>query len=195
MTVINLQSRPEPFGACYECRAGFHARCIGVPCQCDCPELSVQEAFERLMQLRDSEVGAAAGHGGCAAINATDRHVHQNVDVELMAAVAAHHALNVMSIDVLIEEIRRLHRLINSPEIQDFTKAVVLEAAHQRERWPDGHDANKSHEDWFWLIGYLAGKALGPDQPTEKRLHRIITIAAAAANWHAQTNQRTEGRA
>lgn len=79
----------------------------------------------------------------------------------------------------------RLSALLNTPELHDFSKAVVLEAAHQRERWPEGHDANKSPEDWFWLIGYLAGKALRPDQPIEKRLHRIITIAAAAANWHA----------
>jgi hypothetical protein len=79
-----------------------------------------------------------------------------------------------------------------SDALHDFTKAVVLEAVHQRERWPDGHDANKGHEDWFWLIGYLAGKALRPEQSNEKRLHRIITIAAAAANWHAQAAERRE---
>jgi hypothetical protein len=84
----------------------------------------------------------------------------------------------------------RLDGLVNAPEIFDFAQAVVLEAAHQRERWPSGHDANKTDEDWFWLIGYLAGKALhNPPHPTvaaiDKQLHRIITIAAAAANWHA----------
>jgi hypothetical protein len=94
-------------------------------------------------------------------------------------------------------ELERQANLLNTPELHDFSKAVVLEAAHQRERWPTGHDANKTDADWFWLIGYLAGKALhtpiakdlhsdGPIRVTEKRLHRIITIAAAAANWHAQ---------
>lgn len=87
-------------------------------------------------------------------------------------------------------ENERLETLLNTPELHDFAKAVVLEAAHQRERWPDGHDANKTDADWFWLLGYLAGKALHnpphSNMPAhEKQLHRIITIAAAAANWHA----------
>jgi len=33
----------------------------------------------------------------------------------------------------------------------------------------------------FWLIGYLAGKALSKP---EKQLHHIITTAAACLNWH-----------
>lgn len=90
-----------------------------------------------------------------------------------------------LDLQQVIAEAERMRVLLNTPEIHDFAKAVVLEAAHQRERWPDGHDATKADEDWFWLIGYLAGKALRPDQPAEKRLHRIITIAAA--NWHAAT--------
>ena len=28
---------PDQFGPCYECRLGNHQRCIGAPCQCDCP--------------------------------------------------------------------------------------------------------------------------------------------------------------
>lgn len=86
-------------------------------------------------------------------------------------------------------EIERLTALLNTPETRDFTDAVIIEAAHQRERWGNDHDAGKTDADWFWLIGYLAGKALHnpPNgmEPTEARLHRIITVAAAAANWHA----------
>ena len=41
----------------------------------------------------------------------------------------------------------------------------------------------KTPEDWFWLIGYLVGKAIRPDDPG-KRLHHIITTAAACLNWH-----------
>lgn len=103
------------------------------------------------------------------------------------------------------EELERLRALVNTPEIEDFGRAVVLEAAHQRERWGDDHDAQKTDADWFWTIGYLAGKALhGPlskdmtdmamkdindesdahSYVVDKQLHRIITIAACAANWH-----------
>lgn len=102
-------------------------------------------------------------------------------------------------------EITRLSTLVNTPELHDFAKAVVLEAAHQRERWDD---TQKTDADWFWLIGYLAGKALHtpiakdvddgascvpPDVIAEKRLHRIITIAAAASNWHAHVLARASG--
>lgn len=34
--VINMQSRPEGFGLCYECKDGEHEHCIGVPCECEC---------------------------------------------------------------------------------------------------------------------------------------------------------------
>lgn len=87
------------------------------------------------------------------------------------------------------KEIERLTTQLNTPEILDFSRAVVLEAAHQRERWGEEHDTTKTDADWFWLIGYLAGKALHnppkpESDPVEKRLHRIITVAAAAGNWH-----------
>lgn len=86
----------------------------------------------------------------------------------------------------------RLDALLNTPEIHDFGKAVVLEAAHQREHKDDSW---KTDADWYWLIGYLAGKAMwNPCEPednaTEKRLHRVITVAAAAANWHADIARR-----
>ena len=71
---------------------------------------------------------------------------------------------------------------INTPEIDDFLAAVQNEALHQRERWQNEHDAGKTDADWFWLIGYLAGKAL---HKPEKMLHHIITTAAACLNWHA----------
>jgi hypothetical protein len=113
-------------------------------------------------------------------------------------------------------EVARLDALINNPHTNDFIEAVRTEAAHQLERWGIDHDAGKTDEDWFWLIGYLAGKALHtpirkdladpPDvehrQATqdgeinlsvealrEKQLHRIITVAAAALNWHAAVSQ------
>lgn len=73
------------------------------------------------------------------------------------------------------------YRAINTPEIQDFIKAIELEALHQRHRWGAEGDAGKTDADWFWLIGYLAGKTI--NNP-EKALHHIITTAAACLNWH-----------
>ncbi|HYD87130.1 MAG TPA: hypothetical protein VEA80_06635 [Vitreimonas sp.] len=76
---------------------------------------------------------------------------------------------------------------LNAPELRDFSRAVVLEAAHQRARWGSAHDAGKTPADWFWLIGYLAGKALHAADAgnSEKALHHTISSAAALANWHA----------
>ena len=64
---------------------------------------------------------------------------------------------------------------------------LALEAAHQRERFSVDHDAGKGPEDWFWLVGYLAGKALRSAiaGDLDKALHHCISTAAALANWHA----------
>ncbi len=77
------------------------------------------------------------------------------------------------------------YRAINTPEIRDFITAIEREALHQRERWGAQGNGGKSDADWFWLIGYLAGKAIRPDATDEKRLHHIITTGAACLNWHA----------
>lgn len=71
---------------------------------------------------------------------------------------------------------------IHTPEIDDFLNSVKNEALHQRERWGASHDEGKTDADWFWLLGYLAGKAF--NNP-EKILHHIITTAAVCLNWHA----------
>lgn len=81
----------------------------------------------------------------------------------------------------------RLSALLNTPEVRNFGAAVVLEALHQRERWGTDSDAGKTAADWFWLIGYLAGKALHAAIAgnVDKALHHTISTAAACANWHA----------
>lgn len=91
--------------------------------------------------------------------------------------------------DALVERFTRacgrvteLESLINTPHTAEFLEAVKLEAVHQRERWAADHDAGKTDADWFWLVGYLTGKAL---HKPEKQLHHIITTAAALLNWHA----------
>lgn len=73
---------------------------------------------------------------------------------------------------------------VDSAPVLGFFRAVRLEAAHQRRRWSEAHDAEKTPADWLWTIGALVAKAV--HQP-EKRLHHIITSAAALANWHLRT--------
>lgn len=76
-------------------------------------------------------------------------------------------------------------RAINTPEVQDFLEAVKIEAAYQRSRWRDS-DPLKTSWDWWQLIVYLSGKAFfTPARYRSKILHRIVTVAAAAYNWHS----------
>lgn len=91
----------------------------------------------------------------------------------------------------------------DTPITDDFWAGVRTEAAHQRDRWGSAHDAGKAPADWFWLVGYLAGKALhahcdwvwsSSEEKHDKALHHTVSTAAALANWHAallgQTNMR-----
>lgn len=86
-------------------------------------------------------------------------------------------------------EAARLKAMINSPEIDDFLRGVHLEAVHQVERWGTAHDRAKRPADWFWLVGYLAGKALHAaiSGDRTKALHHCISTAAALFNWHSAT--------
>jgi len=96
----------------------------------------------------------------------------------------------------LQDEIERLTAIINTPHTDDFWKAVSIEAEHQRQRWPSEQDAGKTPADWFWLVGYLGGKALHAHASgnVEKAEHHIITTAAACANWHLAVFGKTNMR-
>lgn len=98
-------------------------------------------------------------------------------------------------IEVVADEVTRLKTLINTPELADFDKGVPLECAHQIERWGQAHDRSKSAENWYWLVGYLAGKALRASikGEREKALHHTISSAAALRNWHRAIQQDTTG--
>jgi hypothetical protein len=78
-------------------------------------------------------------------------------------------------------------KLLKTPELHDFARGVVLEAAYQIYRWGVEDRKNKTPTDYFWLVGYLAGKALRAALAgdTDKALHHCISTAAALANWHA----------
>jgi predicted metal-dependent hydrolase len=90
-------------------------------------------------------------------------------------------------IKTLETAVDRLDLAINTPEIANFLEGVRLEAAHQRQRWGAPHAREKSAEHWFWLIGYLAGKALRSAMTgdVDKARHHCISTAAALSHWHA----------
>lgn len=83
--------------------------------------------------------------------------------------------------------IKVLEGKLDTPLFHDFTEAVKREAAHQVERWGKAHDRSKSAENWFWLVGFLAGKALRSaiTGDKEKAQHHTISSAAALMQWHA----------
>lgn len=104
----------------------------------------------------------------------------------------------------------KLLAILNTPELIDFPKAVMLEAQHQEHRWGTSDREGKDPQAWFWLVGHLSGRALehhkeaerltaslassnlGSDvvqasiaHHREKAVHHCITAAAALAHWHA----------
>jgi hypothetical protein len=111
---------------------------------------------------------------------------------------ATHKRERCLEVQLARTEVQRDEALaqLNTPELYDFAKAVRLEGAHQRERWGTEHDDGKSPADWFWLIGYLAGKALASHikGDVDKALHHTITAAAALANWHSAILGKTNMR-
>ena len=74
----------------------------------------------------------------------------------------------------------RLRKILNTPLYDDFLESVKVEAAHQVWRWGAEHDRKKQAEDWFWLVGYLVGKALRAhiEGDVEKALHHTISSSA-----------------
>lgn len=84
------------------------------------------------------------------------------------------------------EQIAGLEAKLSTPEVHDFLAGVAQESAHQRERWGSEHDTGKAPEDWFWLLGWLAGKAVhaAHNGDVDKAKHHCISSAAVLANWH-----------
>ncbi len=90
----------------------------------------------------------------------------------------------------------------DGPETDDFIAGVRREAAHQITRWGASHDDRKTPEETYWVVGYLAGKALAAlrQGDLEKFRHHAITTSAALLNWHGRvsstpTEQSKEGEA
>lgn len=76
---------------------------------------------------------------------------------------------------------------IGMPYIEHFLSAVSAEADFQRKKWGAAHDRSKSTENWYWLVGYLAGKALfsAIKGDKDKAMHHCVSAAAALMQWHS----------
>lgn len=87
-----------------------------------------------------------------------------------------------------------LKEMLSRPQVDEFLDGVVSEAAHQRQRWGDAHDRDKSAESWYWLVGYLSGKAVRSaiEGDRDKARHHTISSAAVLFQWwkaiHASAN-------
>lgn len=96
----------------------------------------------------------------------------------------------------LRQERDRLRAILDRPDPEKFIEASVIEARFQMDLWgttegfPTAFDGQEDHH-FVYLVAYLAGKvAATPDEDREKKLHRITTVAAAAANWHIVASAR-----
>lgn len=105
---------------------------------------------------------------------------------------------------------RQLLRLIDTPELVDFSRGVHMEAVHQVQRWGADDRAGKNPYQWFWLLSQLATRALehhkeaeriaagwGSDQGIahhrEKAAHHCITSGAVLNHWHAHVLGKVTG--
>lgn len=95
----------------------------------------------------------------------------------------------------LAGDVENIMNTINTPELDRFLVGLRVEAGHQVHRWGDPHDRSKSAENWFWLVGYLAGKALRSaiTGDVDKAKHHTISSAAALFNWHRAIARDTSG--
>jgi hypothetical protein len=95
------------------------------------------------------------------------------------------------AVDALQREVDRRRSIIDRPDPHDFMVASEIEARFQLDKWgtADGFPTAFDNTDdpaFVYLIVYLVGKVTATDDENlDKKLHRVTTIAAAAANWHA----------
>lgn len=80
------------------------------------------------------------------------------------------------------------HRIWDGPETSDWFEGVRKEAAFQVAEWGKKHDDGKGPQDFYWTLGFLAGKALSSAiaGDIEKAKHHTISSAALLLNWHAR---------
>lgn len=99
----------------------------------------------------------------------------------VLAKLRQDYAASELMLEGARQERDDLRALLNAPETRDFVEAVKREAAHQRTL--DHRDETKTDAEWMWTVGWLIAKAVHATT-LEKRLHHLVTSAAALANWH-----------
>src|SRR5689334_17585738 len=65
-----------------------------------------------------------------------------------------------VALGLAADRIEELEAINHAPDVETFFCAVEKETRYQRQLWGAEHDEGKTDADWFWLVGYLAGKAL-----------------------------------
>ena len=63
----------------------------------------------------------------------------------------------------------------------DFLADVAEEAKYQA-IWAV-NDERKTDDEWFWTLGWIAGKAVRPGTDLDKQRHRLRAAAALLMNW------------
>lgn len=105
---------------------------------------------------------------------------------DVAAAALAALAQRVDQVTTVQQERDALLEQINSPVTEEFILGTRNEIVHQVHRYGTVHDRAKEPQEWYFLLGYLAGKILRAqiDGDREKALHHTISSAAMLGNWH-----------
>ena len=75
---------------------------------------------------------------------------YEQSEVDALPAVCIAEPLySAATVAELRAEVERLNAIVNTPQANDFLRAVSTEAEHQRQRWGSDHDAGKTPADWF----------------------------------------------
>lgn len=147
------------------------------------------DEFEGLYDAKGNDL--LVGGGGYAG------YIDSKHDARFIAAANPAAVLDLIArLERAEAETARLDAIVNTPQFDDFIRAVSTEAEHQRQRLGSDHDAGKAPSDWFWLIGYLGGKALHAHAAgnIDKAEHHVITAAAVCCNWHRAMFGKTDMR-
>lgn len=109
----------------------------------------------------------------------------QVVKVEDFDRVSAKNLALQQRLTVQDQRVDELEGLLDTPHTADWFEGVKLEAGHQMKRWGTENDAGKTPADWFWLVGYLAQKAMTAQMvgDEKKARHHTISTGAAMLNW------------
>jgi hypothetical protein len=113
---------------------------------------------------------------------------HEKLARNLIDPIACRHWLSQTCIDNLrtdLERERKARGELAGAVTNSFWEGLRVEREFQRRKWGAVDDRNKAPADWFWLVGYLAGKALTAHVTGDsyKARHHTISAAAVLSHW------------